>query len=412
MDDSGFKGPKNAGTTSEILKRIYHEDNLFAERTWYFITANAFLAVALATLLLGAPQSGVNARFGELAIIGLSLFMAYFYLAVGRRHAIAIAFWRRLEASGATEVKDSWQRDFYQNGWVAIPIRDSNGNPTLTTCVIRAVPRREESAATGQASGSVYAAVPWRYNWVGSTNDVLGVLVPWSMAIFWIIYSLVLTTPAPQWAPWLPWTTVSLAAVSLPIFLWSWINRAWVHVESFTDGEIIELTQTGLPTGLTWSVTFRPDPGPWTSKACDPIRIRNLRRGRHQYWVKIPCSDSWWLTQRYSGHIDTGDHATVEFTQTDPVENTKWEVSIDPKSVGVKVTANGPRLTYALPNGSYLCNVDSVSGYDVPPSRRIQVWDLHCTARAPEAVGNDRAICFNRRVKGGSPSNGFRSDGG
>ena len=82
---------KDLETQHLITNRIYHEDTLLTQRTYNFLTVNVFLGAAL---IVGFhPNQQQLAATGYLvAIIGV--IVAALQVALGRRAATAISFWR------------------------------------------------------------------------------------------------------------------------------------------------------------------------------------------------------------------------------------------------------------------------------------------------------------------------------
>jgi hypothetical protein len=72
-----------------LLDRVYHEDSLLVQRTYNFVTGNAFLAAALAlsSYVRSSPALGY-------LVIGLGILLANFQLLLGFRNERAIRFWR------------------------------------------------------------------------------------------------------------------------------------------------------------------------------------------------------------------------------------------------------------------------------------------------------------------------------
>lgn len=285
----------SASPASEILTRIYHEDDLLAQRTTYFITANAFLALAFATLLVAKPPPGIDVLPGELAIVGLALFLAYFSLAFGRRHAIAIDFWRQVEKARPENFADSVQRDFYRDGWATV-------RGTGSISVISAVPRRPETP-TG-ANGSVYGSVPWRLGFVGSTNNAIGVLVPTAIAVFWVLVSLAIPSPAWSSVPLIP---LAVAIVASLCFGWMWAFRPWAHFEKLGS---LKFTEIGLPPGTPWSLTLDPQSINVSTSAYGLQIVCHLPLGRHSYTIgQVPG----YIASQTSGWSDvTEAEATIQ----------------------------------------------------------------------------------------------------
>ena len=185
-----------------LAERVIHEDRLLSERTASFVAANAFLAVAFATVtgvLLGSHSIADLLRWG---IVGLALFLAYFELALGSRTLAALSFWRACER-GQVEVEDHHLGDFYREGHVEF----DNG------CVRMATSRRQIRHPRGSVEGSP----PWRWMpSVGGWNGISGTVIPTALGIFWVAASF---TIAPLY-----WAGAAVAVVSFAFFLVAWVD--------------------------------------------------------------------------------------------------------------------------------------------------------------------------------------------
>ncbi len=87
-----------------ILQRIYHEDNLFVQRTYALITTHAFLAVALVTAF-GHPE----VFFIKYILMYFGLILTILQLALGLRTVRAIDFWHAYAVQ--VERGQPWQID-------------------------------------------------------------------------------------------------------------------------------------------------------------------------------------------------------------------------------------------------------------------------------------------------------------
>jgi hypothetical protein len=281
---------ESVSPASEILKRIYHEDDLLAQRTAYFITANAFLSVAFAALLVAKPPAGVNVLPGELAIIGLALFLAYFSLAFGRRHAIAIDFWRQVEKAHPESFSDSVQRDFYRTGWAAVTGAGS-------MWVISAVPHKSQTASA--VRGSMYGSAPWRLGFVGSTNNAIGVLVPTAIAVYWVLVSIAIPSPDGSGIPVIP---LALVVVTGSFFGWMWAHRPWAQ---FAVVGSVEFRQIGLPPETEWGLTVDPQ----------SIKVSTKARGPQQIVCHLPCGLHRYTIEGVSGYTAAQASGSVDVTE-------------------------------------------------------------------------------------------------
>ena len=196
------------------LERIYREDELLAHRNLAFLTASSFLVIAFVNVLVASQLATLGKSLVELAIVGIGLFLSFFSVALGRRTVLAINFWRECENAGlkAEDVTDAALFSFYTEGSAVLP-----------RGVI--IVGKNDSTNIRGTPGSVRYAIPWRWSWVGSTNDVVGVLLPLSFAIFWMFLSFMVF---PDWSFQVGVITVpssllvgiGTAAVVVPFFIW------------------------------------------------------------------------------------------------------------------------------------------------------------------------------------------------
>ena len=161
-------------TENSPLVRVYHEDKLLSDRIDSYLAANAFLVIAFATVFLTSAVSLWAAIIVQTSIVLLGLFLAFFYISIGSRNRIAIEFWRECEQAGLHSVNDKHLFTYFERGQVHLP-----GG------IIKSYPRGKSNAE----EGSVRASVPWKWDWVGSPNHVIGVWVPRGIATFWVVLS-------------------------------------------------------------------------------------------------------------------------------------------------------------------------------------------------------------------------------
>lgn len=198
----------------ELSDRISREDKLLSDRTGSFVAASAFLAVAFATLLVGVVRTDLAPSWIEWGIVALGLSLAYFFLALGRRTIVAISFWRACSNSQDTSVGDRDLFHFFEDGHVEY----NDG------CV-RSLPR---GGLRAYPARSVRGAWPWRFQWIGSANEVTGVIIPVSIAVFWCAASFSLRGLAPLGSIdgyAVPPAGVIVSLSALIVFGLSWYKR-------------------------------------------------------------------------------------------------------------------------------------------------------------------------------------------
>jgi len=179
-----------------ITNRIYHEDTLLTQRTYNFLTLNVFLGAAL---IVGFDQSKqqVTATGYFVAIIGV--IVAALQVALGRRAATAISFWRTYirQAEKHTGLHlDHLLFQFYDKGEVKTPY----GTITM--------------ASPGRP---VTKTFPW--NLMPSTNILYGVLLPWLVETVW--FAVLVASLCQTNARW-------LAIIALIVWILGfWITWVW-----------------------------------------------------------------------------------------------------------------------------------------------------------------------------------------
>lgn len=152
---------------SLIVGRIYHEDMLFAQRSYVLLGVHAFLMAAFTVVLTG-KDSGL----ASLTAIALTVFgslLGTFQASFGRQTSRAIGFWR--EYLRLIEQKwhipfDHLQYDFYALGKVETPFG-----------VIR------KSKSNQRALYQTYS----RARFLTSITTVVGLLFPSGLALFWAL---------------------------------------------------------------------------------------------------------------------------------------------------------------------------------------------------------------------------------
>lgn len=112
---------------SQILERLYHEDEILYARMNNFSTVQAFLATALAF----ATSATTTARNISLIVMLFGLVLSLFYIALGFRGVRVIQFWRAylrvLESIPGMTSIDSHLSEFYRLGRPARPGRNGVG---------------------------------------------------------------------------------------------------------------------------------------------------------------------------------------------------------------------------------------------------------------------------------------------
>jgi hypothetical protein len=151
-----------------VLARIYHEDRLLLDRTRNWLTLNAFVAAGLAL----APKDGFGQFFMPVVISALMSAIAVLQASIGRRCERAISFWRAYAAEIERDLGirlDSALTDYYKypDGGKA-PISGSKA-----FVFAAANPERR-----------MHNVLPWKLG-MPSTNDLIGVVIPWLFALFW-----------------------------------------------------------------------------------------------------------------------------------------------------------------------------------------------------------------------------------
>ncbi|MBI4276883.1 MAG: hypothetical protein HY660_00380 [Armatimonadetes bacterium] len=159
-----------------ILQKIQHEEYMLAQRTYNFITANAFLVGALA--LVGNPNA--PSLLGHLVTL-LGFLMSIVQIWIGGRSSRTISFWHQyllgLEKSLPFDV-DSALFSFYETGSARV------GGFEITQ-------------AAYSARRPMLRTFPW--NRVRGTNVLTGIGVPVMVAVFWVATSAVLHAREPHY---------------------------------------------------------------------------------------------------------------------------------------------------------------------------------------------------------------------
>ena len=208
----------NKESRDRIIERVYHEDSLLVQRTSYFVSAHAFLVIAYVSLAVVTISPALDTAVVQVAVLGLGLSLAYLSTALGLRTLVALSFWRVCEKNGVA-FSDDLLFKFFKDGEVSIPPPDKAGQvavPIRGRIVVDLHP-----AGVGQSDkfdGRMFRSWPWRFDLVGSPNQMSGVLFPVVTGIFWVVLAFALTTPA--WNH-IPLIGTTFAIVSLAAFSWT-----------------------------------------------------------------------------------------------------------------------------------------------------------------------------------------------
>lgn len=191
-----MNSPNKKWSTDELcswlIERIYHEDNLLAQRTLNLVTANAFLTAALAFSV--DKMSGL-----PYIIVIIGLILAELWVALGRRSERVITFFR--ESLSLVETRDYQPDralfDFFRTGEAKTPM----GNIKTDK----------------HSQQPMFRTFPWIIPGM-STNVFIGTLIPSVVTLFWVsTLVLLLSKDGVVW----------LAALS-GILSISWLGYNWI----------------------------------------------------------------------------------------------------------------------------------------------------------------------------------------
>lgn len=200
------------------LERLFHEDKILSDRGAAYLAANAFLVLGFVTVISSSVAKTSTGVIIESSIVAVGVVLAWFFTAIGIRTVTAIEFWRECEHGGAKQAEDLWLFNFFHDRDVLL------GNGVRIVGVQHPCPKPKKE-------GSVRAAVPWRWEWISSLNNVVGVILPVIIAGFWVVASFTI-----YWG-----RSVSLGGRAFPWFLqglvifvlasfffgWLWKTRPW-----------------------------------------------------------------------------------------------------------------------------------------------------------------------------------------
>ncbi|MGC8663945.1 MAG: hypothetical protein ACP5TX_06065 [Thermoplasmata archaeon] len=181
MSNKNFED--TAQNEEEVISKIYHEDKLLADRNAGYMSVNAFLFVGYVTALALIRTPGLVLSIIQFSGIVLGIFLGIFHIAIGKRTEFAISFLRAYERAGATKIKDQYLFEFYKEGKVL-----GDG------CFIST---KSVDKWTAGKQGTMFYAIPWRWKFVGSVNNVVGVVIPLGLVFFWIAMSFTIQTGLP-----------------------------------------------------------------------------------------------------------------------------------------------------------------------------------------------------------------------
>ena len=178
MNESHLDEEKESG--EDVVDRIYHEDSLLADRNFGYMSVNAFLFVGYVTALVFIQRAGLELSIIQLSAIILGIFHGIFHISTGKRTEFAISFTRALERAGLKKAKDRYLFEFYRDGMVI------TNSAFITT--------KSVSKKNRIKKGTMYGSIPWRWKFVGSVNNVVGVIIPFGIVLFWISVSFTVQT--------------------------------------------------------------------------------------------------------------------------------------------------------------------------------------------------------------------------
>jgi hypothetical protein len=163
---SSYEGSRAAFHTL-IINRIYHEDNLFAQRSYVLLAVHAFLMTAFTVLLTGQKPERTLVFAIPVTIFGA--FLGIFQAAYGRQTGRAIGFWREYVRA----VEEIWQipfdhlqYDFYAHAMAETPFG--------------VMSKRGEGQ---EALYQLFKRVPY----FTSITSTVGLLFPAGLAFFWAV---------------------------------------------------------------------------------------------------------------------------------------------------------------------------------------------------------------------------------
>lgn len=165
----------------EIVDRIYHEDMLLADRNAGYMSVNAFLFLGYVTALALIRTHGPVLSIIQFSVILLGIFLGIFHIAIGKRTEFAIEFIRSVERAGKLKFKDRYLFQFYREGRTFI-----DGDTIITSKLGNRWKRGRQ--------GTMYNSIPWRWKFVGSVNNVVGVIIPLGILFFWVVLSFTIQT--------------------------------------------------------------------------------------------------------------------------------------------------------------------------------------------------------------------------
>ena len=177
---NSWRPEEEIGGGEDVVDRIYHEDSLLADRNFGYMSVNAFLFLGYVTALTIIRAPGLELSLIQFSAIILGIFLGIFHISIGKRTEFAISFTRALERSGLKKAKDRYLFEFYRDGMVMTK------GAFITT--------KSVNSKNKLKKGTMYGSIPWRWKFVGSVNNVVGVLIPFGIVLFWISVSFTVQT--------------------------------------------------------------------------------------------------------------------------------------------------------------------------------------------------------------------------
>jgi len=178
-----------------LINRLYHEDQLFVQRSYNFLTINAFLIAAFA---LSFQVEEIT--YFPYLIAGFGLLFALLQVPVGWRLEGTLNFWREYLWLAEKQIGINFDRalfDFYEKG-----------EAKTLFGLISSVEKQKKPT---------YKTFPWNMPFVRSMNILLGISIPWLIAILWLLFIIILLFHEGFYS--LP---ILIIVISIFLFLASW----------------------------------------------------------------------------------------------------------------------------------------------------------------------------------------------
>lgn len=157
--------PRDQVLQGWLIGRLQHEDMLFMQRTYNFLTLNIFLG---AILVLGTNSISVAVPGFDFAVALMGFILSCLQIAFGRRIECAINFFREYLWMVERETGIAVDRplfEFYESAYVATPwgVISSRGSHR-----------------------PIYETFPWSL--MPSSNTLMGIWLPWMVAMLWLLF--------------------------------------------------------------------------------------------------------------------------------------------------------------------------------------------------------------------------------